>query len=68
MKNGALRKTNELFGTSFAAIYASAYVAAIKDYSVKHNIQITNNKLFSIVRSNDPLKNKKINIQIKKYL
>lgn len=64
INNDVLEKTNELTGTSYAAIYASGYVAAIRDYAVKHNITISNKRLFSILKKNDPLKNKKIITQI----
>lgn len=50
INDGVLEKTNELTGTSYAAIYASGYVAAIRDYAVKHNITISNKRLFSILK------------------
>lgn len=64
INDGVLEKTNELTGTSYAAIYASAYVATIRDYAIKHNITISNKVLFSILEENDPLENKKVITEI----
>lgn len=61
-------KTNELYGTSYEAIYASAYIASIKDYCSKNNIYISNNKLLKILKKNDPYKIKKIETNIKVLL
>lgn len=60
MDNGALEKTTRLTGTSYATVYASAYVAAIRDYCLKHNMLIPNNLIFSLLRKNDPLRKKRI--------
>lgn len=60
MDNGALEKTTRLTGTSYATVYASAYVAAIRDYCLKHNMVITNDLIFSLLRRNDPLRKKRI--------
>lgn len=60
MDNGTLEKTTRLTGTSYATVYASAYVAAIRDYCLKHNMVITNDLIFSLLRRNDPLRKKRI--------
>lgn len=66
INDGVLEKTTELNGTSYAAIYACAYVAAIRDYAVCHNMNLSNKGLFSILKESDPLKNKKIVTEVSK--
>lgn len=64
INDGVLEKTKELSGTSYSAVYASACVASIKDYALKHHIAISNKEIISILRGNDPLKNKKITTDV----
>lgn len=54
INNGKLEKTKELYGTSFATIYASAYVAAIKDYALKHKMNLRNDELYDILHKSNP--------------
>ena len=66
IKDGVLEKTSDLTGTSYAAIYASAYISAIKDYAYKNNISITNSELKRLINNVDPYKQKEIITDIDK--
>ena len=51
--------------TSFSTIYASAYIASVRDYFFNNDIQITNDKIFKIMSEIDPYKTKEIVIDKK---